>query len=94
MFDCAACYGNEKEIGNVFEAAFKEGIVKREDLFIMTKVWNDRHRDIEGALRKSIADLKCDYVDIYFIHWPFPNYHAPHCDGDARKQDSKPCSVA
>ncbi len=94
MFDCAACYGNEKEIGNVFEAAFKEGIVKREDLFIMTKVWNDRHRDIEGALRKSIADLKCDYVDIYFIHWPFPNYHAPHCDGDARNPDSKPFSVA
>lgn len=93
MFDCAACYGNEKEIGEVFQAAFASGEVKREDLFIMTKVWNDRHRDIEGAVKQSIADLKCDYVDMYFIHWPFPNYHAPHCDVDSRNPDSKPFSV-
>lgn len=94
MFDCAACYGNEKEIGDVFQAAFEEGVVERKDLFIMTKVWNDRHRDIEGAVRQSIADLKCEYIDLYFIHWPFPNYHAPHCDVDSRNPDSKPFSVA
>lgn len=94
MFDCAACYGNEKEIGEVFKAAFDEGVVERKDLFIMTKVWNDRHRDIEGAVRQSIADLQCEYIDMYFIHWPFPNYHAPHCDVDSRNPDSKPFSVA
>lgn len=94
MFDCAACYGNEKQIGEVFQAAFDSGEVKREELFIMTKVWNDRHRDIEGAVRQSIADLKCDYVDMYFIHWPFPNYHAPFCDVDSRNPDSRPFSVA
>lgn len=94
MFDCAACYGNEKEIGKVFRAAFDEGAVERKDLFIMTKVWNDRHRDIEGAVRQSIADLQCEYIDLYFIHWPFPNYHAPHCDVDSRNPDSKPFSVA
>ena len=43
MFDCAACYGNEDQIGEVFHAAFEEGVVERKDLFIMTKVWNDMH---------------------------------------------------
>ncbi len=93
MFDCAACYGNEDQIGEVFQNAFKEGVVERKDLFIMTKVWNDMHRRVEEACRKSIADLQCDYVDLYFIHWPFPNYHAPGCDVDSRNPDSKPFSV-
>lgn len=93
MFDCAACYGNEKEIGEVFEAAFRQDIVKREDLFVMTKVWNDMHDRVEEACKKSIADLKCNYVDLYYIHWPFPNYHAPGCDVSSRNPDSKPFSV-
>ncbi len=94
MFDCAACYGNEDQIGEVFRKAFDEGVVKREDLIIMTKVWNDMHRDVAAACKKSIADLQCDYVDVYYIHWPFPNYHAPGCDVDSRNPDSKPFSVA
>lgn len=93
LFDCAACYGNEAEIGNVFRAAFDEGVVKREDLFIMTKVWNDMHRDVAASCQKSIADLQCGYIDMLFIHWPFPNYHPPFCDVDARNPDSKPFSV-
>ena len=93
LFDCAACYGNEAQIGEVFAEAFKEGVVERKDLFIMSKVWNNMHRDVETACRKSIADLKCDYLDMYFIHWPFPNYHAPGCDVDSRNPDSKPFTV-
>lgn len=93
MFDCAACYGNEPEIGKVFKNAFDEGIVERKDLFIMTKVWNDMHEHVEEACKKSIADLQCDYVDMYYIHWPFPNYHAPKCDVESRNPDSKPFSV-
>ena len=93
MFDCAACYGNEHQIGEVFKTAFDEGVVERKDLFIMTKVWNDMHRKVEEACTKSIQDLQCDYVDLYFIHWPFPNYHAPHCDVDSRNPDSKPFTV-
>lgn len=93
MFDCAACYGNEKEIGEVFQAAYDDGVVKREDLFIKTKVWNDMHDRVEEACRKSLADLRTDYVDIYYIHWPFPNYHAPFCDVDARNPDSVPFTV-
>ena len=93
MFDCAACYGNEKQIGQVFRESFDEGVVERKDLFIMSKVWNDKHRAVEEACRQSIADLGCDYLDMYFIHWPFPNYHAPGCDVDARNPDSKPFSA-
>lgn len=93
LFDCAACYENEDQIGQVFAEAFQEGVVKREELFIMTKVWNDKHREVEAACKKSLEDLKLDYVDMYFIHWPFPNYHAPGCDGDARNPDSRPFSV-
>ena len=93
MFDCAACYGNEHQIGEVFRAAFDEGVVERKDLFIMTKVWNDMHRKVEEACTRSIQDLQCDYVDLYFIHWPFPNYHAPFCDVDSRNPESRPFSV-
>ncbi len=94
MFDCAACYGNEDQIGEVFQNAFDEGVVERKELYIMTKVWNDMHRDVEKSCKKSIADLKCDYIDLFFIHWPFPNYHAPHCGVDSRNPDSRPFSVA
>lgn len=93
LFDCAACYGNEDQIGEVFRAAFDEGVVKRKDLFIMTKVWNDMHDRVEESCLKSIADLQCDYMDMFFIHWPFPNYHAPGCDADSRNPDSRPFSV-
>lgn len=93
MFDCAACYGNEDQIGEVFAEAFREGVVERKELCIMTKVWNDMHERVEESCRKSIADLKCDYIDLFFIHWPFPNYHAPGCDVDSRNPDSRPFSA-
>lgn len=94
LFDCAACYGNEAQIGQVFQNAYAEGTAEREDLFIMSKVWNDMHRNVAQACKKSISDLKCGYLDLYFIHWPFPNYHAPHCTVDSRNPDSRPFSVA
>ena len=50
-------------------------------------------RRVEESCRKSIQDLQCDYIDMFFIHWPFPNYHAPGCDVDSRNPDSKPFSV-
>ena len=93
MFDCAACYENEDQIGQVFKAAFDEGVVERKELIIMSKVWNDMHQRVEESCRKSIKDLQCDYLDVFFIHWPFPNYHAPGCDVTSRNPDSKPFSV-
>lgn len=93
LFDCAACYGNEPQIGQVFREAFEQKTVKREDLTIMTKVWNDMHGRVEDSCRKSIEDLQCGYVDLFFIHWPFPNYHAPGCGGESRNPESRPFSV-
>lgn len=95
MFDCAACYGNEDQIGEVFQKVFADGVCRREDLYIMSKVWNDMHGqgDVLLALAKTLKDLKLDYVDMYFVHWPFPNYHAPGCDVESRNPNSKPFSV-
>jgi diketogulonate reductase-like aldo/keto reductase len=93
MFDCASCYGNEKEIGKEFKAAFDGGVVERKELCVTTKVWNDMHERVEEACRKSISDLQCDYIDIFFIHWPFPNYHEPGCDVDARNPESRPFNI-
>ena len=92
LFDCAAVYGNEDLIGKVFEEVIERGLVKREELTVVSKVWNDMHGkgDVLLACAKSLRDLRLDYLDIYFVHWPFPNYHAPGCDGDARNPDSRP----
>lgn len=95
LFDCAAVYGNEDLIGEVFANAIEEGVVTREELFITSKVWNDKHGkgDVLLSCAQTLKDLRLDYVDFYFVHWPFPNYHAPGCDGDSRNPDSKPFSV-
>ena len=90
--DCASVYGNEKEIGNVLSEVMANGTVKREDLWITSKVWNDMHGegDVIKSCKQSLSDLQLDYLDLYLVHWPFPNYHAPGCDGDSRNPDSKP----
>jgi alcohol dehydrogenase (NADP+) len=95
LFDCASVYGNEDRIGAVFEDALRSGVVKREELFVISKVWNDQHGKGEPllSLAKTLRDLRLDYADLYLVHWPFPNYHPPGCDGDVRNPDSVPFSV-
>ncbi len=90
LFDGASVYGNETDIGKVYKEAIDSGIVRRDELFITSKVWNDKHDDVATECMKTLRDLQLDYLDCYFVHWPFANYHAPGCDGDARNPDSKP----
>src|ERR1035438_2226041 len=88
-FDCASVYGNEPEVGAALEAIQQSGI-KREDLWITSKLWNDKHSDVIASCRKSLADLRLEYLDLYLVHWPFPNFHPPNCDVTSRSADAKP----
>jgi glycerol 2-dehydrogenase (NADP+) len=68
--DAALCYGNENEVGQGIKEAIDSGIVKREDLFVTTKLWCSYHARIEEGLQQSLTDLGLDYVDLYLVHWP------------------------
>jgi len=70
--DCAHIYKNEKEIGDAFARAFREGLVKREDLWVTSKLWNDSHEreEVLPSLKTSLKNLQLDYLDLYLIHWP------------------------
>ena len=87
--DCASVYGNEDAIGAVLDELFGLGI-RREELWITSKVWNDRHGDVAGSCRKSLRDLRIEYLDMYLVHWPFPNFHPPGCSVDARSPNARP----
>jgi alcohol dehydrogenase (NADP+) len=70
--DTAAVYQNESEIGEAIEEVLSAGKVKRKDLFITSKLWNNEHHpeDVLPALQESLRKLKLDYLDLYLIHWP------------------------
>jgi diketogulonate reductase-like aldo/keto reductase len=89
--DCASVYGNEARIGEALASAFRGGL-QREDVWIVSKLWNDKHaeNDVIPQCRQSLADLRLDYLDMYLVHWPFPNFHPPGCAVDARSPDARP----
>lgn len=70
--DCAHIYQNEKEIGEAFKKAFRDGLVKREELWITSKLWNDSHlpEHVLPSLETTLRDLQLDYLDLYLVHWP------------------------
>ncbi|MDX2414848.1 MAG: aldo/keto reductase [Bacteroidales bacterium] len=92
--DCASVYQNEKEIGEAIQELLAEEVIKRKELWITGKVWNNQHNEVAKACDQTLKDLQSDYLDLYLVHWPFPNYHAPGCDGDARNPDSVPFRVS
>jgi alcohol dehydrogenase (NADP+) len=70
--DCASIYGNEKEIGEALQKAFAKNLVKREELWITSKLWNDSHlpEDVLPALKRTLHDLQLEFLDLYLVHWP------------------------
>ncbi|HEX9374471.1 MAG TPA: aldo/keto reductase [Roseiflexaceae bacterium] len=90
-FDCAAVYGNEAQIGEVFQSIMAGGVA-REELWITSKLWNDQHaeEDVIPACQRTLKDLRLDYLDMYLVHWPFPNHHAPGVDVHSRSADAQP----
>jgi len=72
-FDCAERYRNEEAVGEAMHEVFSAGTIRREDVFVTTKLWNNNHRPdrVKPAFEASRRRLRLDYVDCYLIHTPF-----------------------
>ncbi|XP_077299611.1 aldo-keto reductase AKR2E4-like isoform X2 [Arctopsyche grandis] len=78
LIDTAQLYKSEDQVGRAVKNKILDGTVRREDLFILTKLWNDKHAKhlVVPALQESLKQLDLPYVDLFLIHWPvedFPN---------------------
>ncbi|KAM9326783.1 aldo-keto reductase family 1 member A1 [Gastrophryne carolinensis] len=71
--DCASVYGNETEVGEAINESLAGQGLKREEIFVTSKLWNNKHHsdDVEGALRKTLSDLQLSSLDLYLMHWPY-----------------------
>ncbi len=69
--DTAEMYKNEQDIGKALQELFKSGAVKREDLFVTSKLWTEHHPDdqVRPGLMDSLSRLQLEYLDLYLIHW-------------------------
>lgn len=70
--DCAAIYGNEKEVGNGIKDGLETAGLHRSNVWITSKLWNDHHQtdQVEQGLDKTLSDLGLEYLDLYLMHWP------------------------
>lgn len=73
LIDCAFAYQNEEEVGRAVAKCIKDGLIKREDIFITNKLWNTMHNpeDVQSACERSLKKMGLEYFDLYIIHWPF-----------------------
>ncbi|KAG5504508.1 hypothetical protein JKF63_04960 [Porcisia hertigi] len=90
--DCAKAYGNEAAVGAALAQALRTRRIRREDLFITSKLWpTDQHPDhVEASCRATLAALQLDYLDLYLIHWPVCMRHTPQWATD---EDRYPCNA-
>ena len=72
MIDTAEAYGNEREVGE----GIKQSGIKREELFLVTKVNFKSYETAEQTVLQSLSNLQTDYIDLLLLHWPFANYYA------------------
>ena len=77
--DCACDYGNEAEVGRGVRRALQDGLCRRDDLWITSKLWNTYHRreHVRPAIERSLRDLQVDYLDLYLIHFPIAQPFVP-----------------
>ena len=80
--DCACDYGNDAEVGAGLARVLQSGSVRREDLWITSKLWNTYHRaeHVRPALLRTLSDLQLDYLDLYLIHFPIALQFIPFED--------------
>lgn len=93
--DCAPAYNNEEEVGAALKERFAAKNVRREDVWVTSKLWNNAHipEDVAPALKKSLKDLQIEYLDLYLIHWPVafrPQVVFPKGPGDYLKPEEVP----
>jgi len=69
MYDCASIYKNEEVVGEALKVVLKTK--KREELFLLSKVWFTEVEDVEAACRRSLTKLGVEQLDLYLVHWPF-----------------------
>lgn len=90
--DFAAVYGNEVQIGKALAQIFASGKVKREDLFIVSKLWASDWHQVDAACSKTLQDLQLEYLDLYLVHTAVGVDAAAGVDGKLRKVRAKiPC---
>jgi len=89
QFDCSERYRNEEAVGEAIQGVLREGRVRRDDLFIATKLWNNNHRPerVKPAFEASLRKLRLDYIDLYLMHTPFA--FRPGDDQDPRDENGK-----
>ena len=78
-FDCACDYGNESEVGAGLSAALQDGLCRRDDLWVTSKLWNTYHepKHVRAACERSLRDLRLDVLDLYLVHFPIALAYVP-----------------